>query len=73
MTPAALSQARTALGLTQGELASELGLSPDNGARTVRRWESQDQPIPGSVEIVLHYWLKDVEAGRVRWAFLAQA
>lgn len=46
MTPAELTSARKALGLTQEALAIAIGVS---GGRTVRKWEAGDRAIPQSV------------------------
>lgn len=46
MTPAQLREIRRALGWTQSQLASEVGV---NSARTVRRWELGERKIPESV------------------------
>ena len=50
MTPSELQAARKTLRLSQQGLADALGLSARNGARTVRRYESGDWPIPPEVE-----------------------
>lgn len=42
MTPEALRARRQAAGLTQSQLASHLGVSPN----TVARWERGERPIP---------------------------
>lgn len=59
MTPADLRAARDALGLTQGGLAKALRLSPKNGDRTVRIWETDGNTVPGPVQVAVAYMLKD--------------
>jgi DNA-binding transcriptional regulator YiaG len=54
MTPAELKAARKALGMTQSEFADALLLSPKNGGRTVRVWESEGSTIPGPVQIAVN-------------------
>lgn len=49
MTPTELKKARLRLGLSQSQLAEELGVEGEHGGRTVRRWESGERAIPGSV------------------------
>lgn len=61
MTPDQMKAARKALGMTQGELARELRLGK-NGARTVRRWETEEdaessRAIPGPVIVLIEHWL----------------
>ncbi len=57
MTGLELKEIRTQLGLTQRGLAEALKMSGENARRTVRRWEKQTTPIPGSVTIALRYLL----------------
>ena len=40
MTPTEVRQHRQALRMTQTDLAAALEMSPENGARTVRHWET---------------------------------
>ena len=40
MTPTEVRQHRQVLGMTQTDLAAALEMSPENGARTVRHWET---------------------------------
>jgi len=47
MTPANFKQARKELGLTQSQLARELGLSKKNGDRYIRRIESGENEPSG--------------------------
>lgn len=63
MKPAALKMARQTLGLSQNDFAADLGMSD---GRTIRRWEAGSQPIPGSVQIVVNYWLLDLSRKRQR-------
>ena len=44
MTPDQFRAARLSLGLTQIQIATEWGMT-DNGARTIRRWESGDRAV----------------------------
>lgn len=53
MTPADLRAARKALGLTQSALAKALRLSPKNGDRSVRIWETEGNTIPGPVQVAV--------------------
>lgn len=48
-----LREARTKLGLTQGQLAKALGMS---GARTVCKWENGERSIPPPVLILTTIW-----------------
>ena len=57
MTPQQFATARDQLGATQAELARALRLLPTNGARTVRRWENGERPIPGPVAVALAHLL----------------
>lgn len=52
MTPADLKAERKARGLSQKGLAATLGLSADNGDRTIRRWEKKG-PVPAWVPLAL--------------------
>ena len=63
MTPEQFRDARIKLGLSQNEIAADMGI---HDGRTVRRWEHGQRDIPGSVEIVLAYWLSDLETGHDR-------
>ncbi len=49
MTPAEFLAARTGLGLTQGALATVIGV----GRRTVQSWEAEDREIPEPVARLL--------------------
>jgi transcriptional regulator with XRE-family HTH domain len=53
MSPAELSDFRKQHGMTQADLAALLRMSPNNGDRTVRRWENGDSPVPFAVEVAL--------------------
>ena len=55
MTPAEFLAARAALGLTQGSIASALGVA----RRTVQHWEAGDVHIPVLVARVLRAALAD--------------
>lgn len=57
MTPEGLKTVRRELGHTQASLAAALELGP-HGARTVRRWELGERPIPGPVAVLVRLWLK---------------
>ena len=67
MTPEDFRDTRLRLGLSQKEMASDLGVHDD---RTVRRWEAGERRIPGEIDIVLAYWLRDLEHGRDRIVML---
>ena len=58
MTPTDLRAARKALGLTQSSLAKALGLSPANGARSVRSWEKEGNTVPGPVAVAVRYMVE---------------
>jgi len=53
LTPSELKTARKALGLTQSGLAEALRLSPKNGDRSVRIWETEGNTIPGPVQVAV--------------------
>lgn len=53
MTPADLKSARAALGLSASGFAAFLRMEGVHAGRTVRRWESGEQDIPGYVEIIV--------------------
>ena len=57
MTPDDLLAARRRLGLTQTQLARALQLGGD-GARTVRRWEAGERPVPGPVVVAVRLMLE---------------
>ncbi len=59
MTPLELRTARKALGLTQSGLAKALGLSPANGARSVRAWEKEGNTVPGPVAVAVRYMVQE--------------
>lgn len=46
MTPAALKEARAALGLTQAQLAAKLRVT----SKTISSWERAEHPIPEWVD-----------------------
>lgn len=52
MTPAAVSAARAALGMTLHELADALRMGHD-GKRAVRRWETGDRAISGPASVAI--------------------
>ena len=58
MQPAELRIARKTLGLTQSGLAKALGLSPANGARSVRSWEKEGNSVPGPVAVAVRYMVE---------------
>lgn len=58
MSPSDLRAAREALGLTQSGLAKVLRLSPKNGDRTVRIWETDGNTVPGPVQVAVEFMLK---------------
>jgi DNA-binding XRE family transcriptional regulator len=45
---------RTALGLTQEQMAARLGLGEKAGRNTIRDWESGKRKIPGPVQIAIN-------------------
>jgi DNA-binding transcriptional regulator YiaG len=53
MTPTDLRAARKTLGLTQSGLARALRLSPKNGDRSVRIWETEGNTVPGPVQVAV--------------------
>jgi DNA-binding transcriptional regulator YiaG len=55
VTASELQTARAALGLTQGGLATALGV----GRRTVQNWEADDRAIPETVAKILRAALVD--------------
>jgi transcriptional regulator with XRE-family HTH domain len=55
MTSAELQTARASLGLTQGALASALGV----GRRTIQQYEADDRAIPETIGRVLRAALID--------------
>lgn len=57
LTPADLRAAREALGMTQSGLAKALRLSPKNGDRTVRLWETEGNTVPGPVQVAVECFL----------------
>lgn len=58
-----LKAGRTARGITCEELARELHLGK-NGERTVRRWEAEQNPISGPVQVLLGFlWYGRLPAG----------
>ena len=58
MTPAQFRTIRKANGLSQSAAGRLLGLSHDSAGRTVRRWESGESPIPGSVALLMAFMAK---------------
>lgn len=58
MKPEDLRAARKALGLTQTALAKALRLSPKNGDRSVRIWETDGNTIPGPVQVAIEMMLE---------------
>ena len=63
MTPADLRAARKALGLTQSGLAEALRLSPTNGSRTIRIWETDGNTVPGPAQVAVEFMLAALKAG----------
>ena len=59
MTGRRFKQVRTALGLTQAQLAKLLGVWPN----TVAVWERGEQPISGPVELAMKLLLEKKERG----------
>lgn len=52
MTPSGLKEFRHSLGLSAEGFARLMRMKGEHAARTVRRWESGDQEIPGYVILV---------------------
>jgi DNA-binding transcriptional regulator YiaG len=52
MTPDEFKAARIRLDLHQEPLAKALRLGAD-GARTIRRWEEGEKPVPGPVALII--------------------
>lgn len=57
MTPAELRSARAKLGLSAAKLAKALRLGADGG-RTVRRWESGENAVPGPAQVAVEMMLE---------------
>ena len=62
MTPADFRNARKALGLSQKEMAEALRLSPKNGDRTIRLWETDGNTIPGPAQVAVEYMMVAVKS-----------
>ncbi len=58
MTPAKLKLARAYMGYSVNEMADALRLSPDNGARSVRKMESGKVRISGPIMVAVDAMLK---------------
>lgn len=61
MTPTRIKEIRLGAGLTQAGLAAVLRLQGPTGKRTVRRWETGEQPITGPASLLLEL----IEAGKL--------
>jgi len=48
-----IRKVRQAHGMTQTELAKQIGLSPQNGARAIRAWENGQREIPQMAVLAL--------------------
>ncbi len=63
MTPAELRSIMSTLGLSEAGLAKLLRLghqnNPRQSARTVRRWKSGENPIPGPVVVILDSYMEN--------------
>jgi len=59
MTGKKLKKVREFLQLNQSEFAKLIGIKAKNGLRTVRRYETGESPIPGSVELVVQQIMQD--------------
>jgi hypothetical protein len=57
MTPADLRVAMALLRFSEAGLARALRLGK-HGAKTVRRWKSGENGIPGPVQVLLETWLR---------------
>lgn len=64
MTPADLRAARKSLGLSQTGLAEALRLSPSNGDRTIRLWETEGSTVPGPAQVAVECLLERKARGR---------
>jgi transcriptional regulator with XRE-family HTH domain len=58
VTPGELKAARKTLGLSQSGLAEALRLSPANGDRTIRLWETGGNTIPGPAQVAVECLLE---------------
>lgn len=58
MTPADFKAARKTLGLSQTGLAEVLRLSPANGDRTIRLWETEGNTVPGPAQVAVELLLE---------------
>lgn len=68
MTPPEIKAARHALGLSAeglAQLGNKLGRPLAQSGRTVRRWESGEQDVPGAVVALLTVLLRSREARRI--------
>lgn len=59
MTPADFRKARKALGLSQTAMAEALRLSPANGDRTIRLWETEGNTVPGPAQVAVESLLRE--------------
>jgi len=59
MTPADLTAAREALGLTAAALGRALELEGRDPGQQVKRWEANKASIPGPVRVALRYMLAE--------------
>lgn len=66
MNPTELRAARKALGLTQAGMAKALRLSPGNGDRTVRLWETDGNTVPGPVQVAVEFMLAEASRAPAR-------
>lgn len=58
MTPIEMREARRKLGMSTGDLADALRMR-QNGARTVRRWESGELEVPGPAVVAIEAMLRE--------------
>ena len=65
MTPADLTAAREALGLTKEQLARALRLR-GRGLRSVQRWEAPGGEVPGPVQVAVEGMLREKIVDRQR-------
>lgn len=66
MAPADVSWVRDLLGLSLAELARWLRLSPENGARMVRDWESGRRPVTGPAGVAMQAFAEGFRPRHVR-------
>ena len=71
MTPDEMRELRTAMGLTQRQLADALELDGPYARHSVRAWENSKRPISGPVRVALRLLAKAHAKKAVKKARLA--